>query len=136
MKYLPLEGLSHIFASGGALMPALAALGFFAYYLVFSVWFSLSGGEVSPAALARCSRDIKLVKILAAAAPMLGLLGTVAGIGMCVSAAGDSAAAAEGISRALLTTQTGLIISIPAWLAAAALSAKLNACAPAAPGLQ
>lgn len=136
MKYLPLEELSQIFASGGALMPALAAVGFFAYYLVFSVWFALSGGDLSPAVRERCSRDIKLVKILAAAAPMLGLLGTVAGIGMCVSAAGDSASAADGISRALLTTQTGLIISIPAWLAALALASKLGSCAPSAPDLQ
>ena len=55
---------------------------------------------------------------LAAAAPMLGLLGTVLGmIGtfdtMAVFGTGNARSMAGGISEALITTQTGLLVAIP-----------------------
>ncbi len=56
---------------------------------------------------------------LAAVAPLLGLLGTVGGMIQTFQAirlygAGNAQALAAGISQALITTETGLLIAIPA----------------------
>ncbi len=63
-------------------------------------------------------RGLTLVGVLAAIAPLLGLLGTVLGmIGtfdtIAVFGTGNARAMAGGISQALITTQTGLLIAIP-----------------------
>lgn len=59
-----------------------------------------------------------VLKIIAAVAPLLGLLGTVTGMIMTFQAitiygAGDPTAMAGGISSALVTTVLGLIVAIP-----------------------
>ncbi|OQX61255.1 MAG: flagellar motor protein MotA [Desulfococcus sp. 4484_241] len=64
------------------------------------------------------NRHQRLIEVLAAAAPLLGLLGTVMGMMMTFKAitvfgAGNVRAMAGGISSALITTQTGLVIAIP-----------------------
>ena len=60
-------------------------------------------------------RGIKTIGILASVAPLLGLLGTVSGMTLAIANMGDaSMSVAEGISRALITTQCGLLIAIPA----------------------
>ncbi|TVP74959.1 MAG: MotA/TolQ/ExbB proton channel family protein [Puniceicoccaceae bacterium] len=66
-------------------------------------------------------RRILCLSILVTAAPLTGLLGTV--IGMIVTFAGLSSSSgsaidivAGGISQALITTQTGLIIAIPGYV--------------------
>lgn len=60
-------------------------------------------------------RGIKMMGILAAVAPLLGLLGTVSGMGLAISSVGDASGSfAEGVSSALITTQYGLTIAIPA----------------------
>lgn len=61
---------------------------------------------------------LELIGVLAAVAPLLGLLGTVLGmIGTfdCIAlfGTGNARVLAGGISEALITTQTGLIIAIP-----------------------
>jgi biopolymer transport protein ExbB len=65
-------------------------------------------------------RDLKVMKICVSAAPLVGLLGTVTGMLTTFSAlssgsGGDKTMAmiAEGISEALITTETGLIIALP-----------------------
>ncbi|MDD2557995.1 MAG: MotA/TolQ/ExbB proton channel family protein [Desulfuromonas sp.] len=63
-------------------------------------------------------QGLELIGVLAAVAPLLGLLGTVLGmIGtfdcIAVFGTGNARALAGGISEALVTTQTGLIIAIP-----------------------
>lgn len=56
-----------------------------------------------------------MIAVLAAAAPLLGLLGTVSGLTLALSTLqAESEMVAEGISRALITTQCGLTIAIPA----------------------
>ena len=67
------------------------------------------------------------IRILAGVAPLLGLLGTVTGMMstfdvITVFGTGNARAMAGGISVALITTQTGLMVSIPGlymsgWLA-------------------
>lgn len=63
-------------------------------------------------------RGLTLIGVLAAIAPLLGLLGTVLGmIGtfdtIALFGTGNARAMAGGISQALITTQTGLLIAIP-----------------------
>ena len=67
------------------------------------------------------------IAVLAAVAPLLGLLGTVLGMietfnVISVFGTGNSRAMASGISIALITTQTGLLVAIPGLL----MSNRLN----------
>ena len=67
------------------------------------------------------SRHMTAILILAAVAPLLGLLGTVTGmVGtfrvIGVEGTGNPQALASGIREALVTTQTGLLIAIPGLL--------------------
>ncbi|BHH85853.1 biopolymer transporter ExbB [Desulforhopalus sp. 52FAK] len=61
---------------------------------------------------------LTLIGVLAAIAPLLGLLGTVIGMittfdVLAIFGTGNAKAMAGGISEALITTQTGLLIAIP-----------------------
>lgn len=74
----------------------------------------LRGTEVAPIA-----RDLRLMKICVSAAPLLGLLGTVTGMldtfGALSSGSGGEKTmelVAGGISEALYTTETGLVIGL------------------------
>ncbi len=65
-------------------------------------------------------RDLRVMKVCVSAAPLLGLLGTVTGMlstfGALASGSGGEktmALVAKGISEALVTTETGLIIALP-----------------------
>lgn len=70
----------------------------------------------------RLSRFLSLLKIIAAIAPLLGLLGTILGMMEAFQAISTSQGAvtpaliASGISKALLTTAIGLAIAIPSLL--------------------
>ncbi|NKI18777.1 energy transducer TonB [Spongiibacter sp. KMU-166] len=66
----------------------------------------------------RLERSLNLLKIIAAVAPLLGLLGTVTGMiitfqAITIFGAGDPKAMAGGISGALVTTVLGLVVAIP-----------------------
>jgi biopolymer transport protein ExbB len=61
---------------------------------------------------------LSVIGVLAAIAPLLGLLGTVTGMiatfdVLAVFGRGNAKAMAGGISEALITTQTGLLVAIP-----------------------
>ena len=65
-------------------------------------------------------RDLWVMRVCVGAAPLLGLLGTVTGMlatfGALASGSGGEKTmglVAEGISEALITTETGLVIAIP-----------------------
>lgn len=67
------------------------------------------------------NRHISWLKIIAAVAPLLGLLGTVTGMintfeVMALFGTGDPKLMAGGISQALVTTIQGLVVAIPAVL--------------------
>ena len=75
---------------------------------------------VRGAELAPFERDLKLMKVCIAVGPLLGLLGTVTGMlatfqALATGAGGDAtmAAVARGISEALITTETGLVVALP-----------------------
>ena len=77
-------------------------------------------------------RRIRFLEVIALVSPLLGLLGTV--LGMIESfqqlqlagSAANASVLAGGIWQALLTTAAGLIVAIPAVLAANLLSAKID----------
>lgn len=79
--------------------------------------------------LPRLERFLTILKVLAAVAPLLGLLGTVTGMintfhVITTFGAGEPRLMAGGISEALVTTQLGLAVAIPIMVAAALLSRK------------
>ncbi len=66
----------------------------------------------------RLGRYINYIFVLASIAPLLGLLGTVQGMistfdAISIFGTGNPRALANGISEALITTQSGLFVSIP-----------------------
>ena len=63
-------------------------------------------------------KNLSTVKLLAAVAPLLGLLGTVIGMietfqAITLFGTGDPKLMADGISQALVTTMLGLITAVP-----------------------
>jgi biopolymer transport protein ExbB len=63
-------------------------------------------------------RNLSVIAILAAIAPLLGLLGTVTGMittfeAIGIFGTGNARAVAGGISEALITTESGLVVAIP-----------------------
>ncbi len=67
----------------------------------------------------RVNRLLSVISITAAAAPLLGLLGTVTGMIntfklITIFGTGDARQLSSGISEALITTEFGLIVAIPA----------------------
>jgi len=76
-------------------------------------------------------RFLSFIALTAAAAPLLGLLGTVTGIMntfklITVFGTGDARTLSSGISEALITTEFGLIVAIPSLLLHAYLSRKVR----------
>ena len=148
---------------GGALMPVLALLSAYLYYLAFDLWLKLravtpsdlkafprekwgafkGGGRVNEvmryctgergsakqtskryAQIRRSdasylNRRLRFLMVLATSAPLIGLLGTVIGMlrtfdGLSMQDSYKMDSVASGISQALVTTQTGLLVAIPA----------------------
>lgn len=65
-------------------------------------------------------RDLRVMKICVSAAPLVGLLGTVTGMlatfeALSTGSGGEKTMSmiADGISEALITTETGLVIALP-----------------------
>jgi biopolymer transport protein ExbB len=78
----------------------------------------LKMGESVLREVPRITRYLPLLKIIAAVAPLMGLLGTVTGMIITFQAitlfgAGDPRLMAGGISQALITTVLGLTVAIP-----------------------
>ncbi len=79
----------------------------------------------------RMERGIGMVKVIAAIAPMLGLLGTVTGMigtfqAITQFGTGDPKIMAGGISMALITTVQGLVAAIPLILAHSLLQSRFT----------
>lgn len=81
--------------------------------------------------LPRLDRFLTVLSVSAGAAPLLGLLGTVMGIiktfeMIGIYGTGDANRLAGGISEALVTTEMGLIVAIPALIWHAVLNRRLR----------
>lgn len=81
---------------------------------------SVSFRELRAAEAKPFERDLRVMKICVGVAPLLGLLGTVTGMlatfsALATGSGGDKTMAmvASGISEALITTETGLVIALP-----------------------
>jgi len=79
-------------------------------------------GEVEEEIFSPLEKRIPFALVLIGVAPLVGLLGTVSGMytvfdGMHFSSSlGPTSIISKGISEALITTQMGLVISIPAFI--------------------
>ena len=100
---------------------------------------NLGGGEISSRMqeldqrlFATIGRRIPFAFVLIGAAPLVGLLGTVSGMfttfdGLAgVSGSKPVDVISRGVSEALITTQTGLIISVPTFIIACILNARFQ----------
>ena len=81
--------------------------------------------------LPKIKRGLRTLAILAAVAPLLGLLGTVTGIietfqSITLYGTGDPRLMSGGISQALVTTVLGLVVAIPILLMHSMLSGRSN----------
>lgn len=79
----------------------------------------------------RLERWLPFLSLTAATTPLLGLLGTVTGMIKTfnliqVFGSGDASRLASGISEALITTEFGLVVAIPALIAHAFLSRRVR----------
>jgi biopolymer transport protein ExbB len=77
----------------------------------------------------RLERWLGAIAITASVSPLLGLLGTVSGMiatfkAMSLFGAGDASAVSGGVGEALINTELGLVVAIPALLAHALMSRK------------
>lgn len=137
--------LQQVLHQGGPVLIGLLLLGVGLYAMLASAWFGLLRvkKEVSKAdfaghgedavremhsqfavfeldRLAWVERRLPFIGVLAGAAPLAGLLGTVSGMLVTFSGLASSTVAqpidkiSVGISEALITTQAGLLIAIPA----------------------
>lgn len=93
-----------------------------------AVFTELRADEAAP-----FERDLKVMKVCVGAAPLFGLLGTVTGMlttfgALASGSGGDKTMGmiAAGISEALITTETGLVIALPGLFMQYQLSRKFN----------
>lgn len=139
MRELIQESLS-IWRAGGPLMIPLALLAFGLFYAETRLFLQIRNHRPSPIStdcnashetvlriceserrdiLGPIDRRIRYYAILVGVCPLLGLLGTVAGMtttftGMAQPGASNlSFEVAGGVSEALVTTQAGLLVAIP-----------------------
>lgn len=84
---------------------------------VEKIFAELRANELPP-----IDRNLRFMKVAMASAPLWGLLGTVSGMlktfaGLAAGGGGDQTASnvAGGISEALITTQTGLMVALPGY---------------------
>ncbi len=89
--------------------------------------------ETEEALRAYLGKHLMALHTIGTISPLLGLLGTIVGMivafeSIAVSGTGDPRVVAGGISQALGTTATGLIIAIPTIVAYRYLASKADAC--------
>lgn len=103
--------------SGGLILWLILLFGFILYWQLFDLLLQLR----CPAG--RCCwqcRHHKCLQLMAwvSVAPLLGLLGTVNGLlnSFSMMAKGSNELLHIGMSQALLTTEIGLAVAIPAWI--------------------
>ena len=99
---------------GGTVMWLIIGLAIFCYSLIFEAYYYCHKNYN----LAWLKSWIKPLQILIGALPLLGLLGTIIGLldTFSVLSHNASMSISDSIGKALLTTEAGLIVSIPAMI--------------------
>lgn len=128
------NSLAYYFETSGIVAYAMLAVAVVLYGILFSLILELCSQNRAAkndaakrgAAFLRNGRfayfksvnlRLKFAGVLAAALPLLGLLGTVLGMEICfASDTGSFDIVALGVSKALLTTQAGLVLSLPSFM--------------------
>ncbi len=123
-----LQSILNYARAGGILMIPIAASAVAIWVLYVNELINAKFGGSASQARKSLENRISILSVLVAVAPLLGLLGTVVGMvdtfnAIAAHSAANSAALAQGISKALITTQAGLAAAIPGTLAIAHLSA-------------
>lgn len=95
---------------------------------------NLAFDELQRSELPPLDRELKFIAVAIAAAPLWGLLGTVTGMlttfdGLAKGGGGEKTmnVIAGGISEALITTETGLMVALPGYFLHYILTGKRNA---------
>ncbi len=115
-----LRSLRDLSSEGGWIFWMLIVLAFAIAANLYTIATSVK--ERSAAEQARIRRRIDFCFVLIGAAPLVGLLGTVSGMlanfsGLAISSgAAPVESISAGISCALITTQTGLVIAVPTFI--------------------
>ena len=115
-----MESILNYLQTGGYLMIPIIIVAFMIWHRYFLSLAALKHG----CATQLINHEIHFMAALVAAAPLLGLLGTVIGMmdtfhATATASATDASALASGIGKALITTQAGLAAAIPGSLAMA-----------------
>jgi len=120
-----------LFQVGGWVLAALFVLGFGIVWCLVDLAQRI-GEATTDETQARVRRRFDFTFMLIGVAPLLGLLGTVTGMfatfdGMAAPGSGTPISViSRGVSEALLTTQTGLVIAVPSFIACALLRASFQ----------
>ncbi len=123
--------IAEVYAQGGPVVAAILVVSMVGWIILFRLFLThvvmraAAPTEGAPLvtrlrfedALLRDRSSLRFVALLASAAPLLGLLGTVLGMMETFSFLGEQDlprvdALAGGVSQALLTTQTGLLAAL------------------------
>ncbi|KGJ94391.1 MotA/TolQ/ExbB proton channel family protein [Colwellia psychrerythraea] len=98
--------------TGGTVLWLIIALALFCYSLLFEAFYCC----YTNIRLSWLKSWLKPLHALVSALPLLGLLGTIIGLldTFSVLSHNSSMSISDAISKALLTTQAGLLVSIPA----------------------
>ncbi len=117
-----IQRVTEYWLAGGPLLIPLAGISFAIWFLFLRLrrefLLTPAGGRRPAGFAARAERDRLLLVALTAAAPLVGLLGTVTGMMgtfHTVAAAGGGPDLGAGLARALITTQCGLAVALPGW---------------------
>lgn len=118
-----LKAITTYWLGGGKIMVFLAIISIVIYSTLFYVRSLLQKKLIKNEDEIKLKSSLLLLSVLISSAPLLGLLGTVIGMidtfqeisqGTSVSKGSSYGNLADGISQALITTQVGLSIAIPA----------------------
>ncbi len=99
---------------GGAVIWLIITLAIFCYSLIFEAYYYCHNSINYP----WVKSWIKPLQVLTSALPLLGLLGTIIGLldTFSVLSQNASMSISDSIGKALLTTEAGLLVSIPAMI--------------------
>lgn len=119
-------GISVVFSrmtAAGPLFWPILLMGIAVWSLFFRTLLDIGLPGFDQRRFRKAGLRIRAVRILAAAAPLVGLLGTVTGMirtfdALTLSGVSNSRAMAGGIAEALITTQAGLVVAVPGLLVA------------------
>lgn len=116
-----------LLARGGPIMVPILLLSL----VIWWIGLTLALGLRRRAARRRAPTTLRTLRTMTGAAPYLGLLGTVSGMmlafeGLLRNGPGNLRGLSDGIARALVTTQAGLLVALTGMLFLVYLEARLR----------